>query len=291
MAKPTSATPPFLLSPKEILITDSNWRKHEAPKIDGERVSRGLIERDYKKYPVGCYRGCPPMEAIQDLPLIAESEMDERAKEMEEKKTRLSDIILASNGGQGFPSLDQNGQGYCWAYSTVGCVMAVRAVMNQPHVRLSAHAVAYTIKNGRDEGGWGALSMEFIQEKGVPSVKHWAEKSMNGRQYNTPETWENAKLHRITEGWVDLQASVYDRNLTKQQLATCLLCRIPVVVDFNWWGHSVHAVDLVSWNPFRIRIRNSWADSWGERGFGVLEGSKAVPVGGVAVCSVVPSVN
>ena len=276
----------MLLSKQEPVIHDGNWKQFVEPAVNGETAKRGLIPRDYAKHPVGSYRGCPAFDKI-DMSLIPRSEWAARIKEKEEQKSRLSDIILRANGGQGYPSLDQNGQGYCWAYSTTGCVMAMRAVMNQPHVRLSAHAVAWKIKGGRDEGGWGALSMEYIQEKGVPSVEFWKEKSMSAAN-DTPATWANAALHKVTEGWVDLAEAVYDRNLTFEQLATCLLSNIPVVVDFNWWGHSVFAVDLVS--ETSIRIRNSWSDSWGERGFGVLEGSKAIPVGGVGVRSTIPSV-
>jgi hypothetical protein len=73
-----------------------------------------------------------------------------------------------------------------------------------------------------------------------------------------------------------------DANIVKHQLATCLLLNIPVVTDFNWWGHSVCAVRLVKRNPFTIRIWNSWGDSWSDSGMGDLTGSKAIPDGAVA---------
>lgn len=283
-------------------ITERNFEKFLNVRVEkeykgGDRIGYGLKPRNYRRNPVGSYRGIPAMAIA--MPIAPEVEQaqagDESAikgliAQMEGDKSRLSDIILASNGGTGYPSLDQDGQGYCWAYSTTGCVMTCRDVMGQPHVRLSAHAVACVIKNFRNEGGWGALSAEFMVERGVPSVQLWPEKSMS-RTHDNPATWANAKQHIITANWMDLEASVYDRNLTKAQLATCLLNRIPCVVDYNWWGHSIFAVDLVSWNPFRIRIRNSWTDSWGERGFGILEASKAVPDGALGVRAVSPSIN
>lgn len=207
----------------------------------------------------------------------------------------------------------------CWAYSTTGCVMALRAIHNEPYVRLSAHAVACKIKGFRDEGGWGALSLDFIQKNGVPSVQYWAEKSMS-RSHDNEATWANAKLHRVTEGWVDLAASVYSRNLSWAQVVTCLLCRTPVVTDFNWWGHSVFAAYLASGRSHRrktrgatgkllqlkdfdlawgmnnpetrglgLGIRNSWTDSYGDRGFATLTGSRAVPDGAVAPRVTTPS--
>jgi hypothetical protein len=55
--------------------------------------------------------------------------------------------------------------------------------------------------------------------------------------------------------------------------------------DFNWWGHSVGGIRLVKVEAgsYGRKIRNSWTDSWGDRGFGILRGSKAVPDGAIAV--------
>lgn len=164
--------------------------------------------------------------------------------------------------------------GNCWFHSGVSCNLLVRAVNNQPYVDLSAYAGACIIKNYRDEGGWGMEGVEWEAENGCPSSQFWPQQSVS-RSNDTPAMRENAKLHRIQE-WMDLQP----RN--KAQLVTCLLLGIPVVVDFDWWSHSVCAMDLVSLSPFRIRILNSWGDSWSANGTGILEGSKAIPDGAVA---------
>ena len=181
--------------------------------------------------------------------------------------------------------------GNCWAHSTTSAVMMLRAANNAPYVGLSAFAVAAVIKGWRDEGGWGAQSLEFITSRGVPSEKFWPMRSMN-RANDNPQTWENAKLHRVSEGWVDLGAAQYNRNLTFDQAMTCLLCRIPVVTDLNWWSHSVCAIDPVEVEKgsFGIRILNSWGDAWSDRGMGVLSGSRAVMDGGAAPRVVTPSV-
>lgn len=253
------------------------------PEVDGEKKAKGLIPRDYDKFPQGVYRSAPPLE----IDLIPESEWSDRIKEMERTKSRLSDIRRTSGpNGSYIPSLDQNGQGYCWAYSTTAGVMMTRAVAGLPYVRLSAHHPACIIKNYRDEGGWGALSCDFIREHGVASVEFWPEKSRS-RSNDTPAMRENAKLHRINEGFWDLQASIYDRTLTWRQQMTLLLMRIPVVCDYNWWGHSVIGLDPVEVErgSFGIRILNSWTDGWGDKGEGVLRGSKARINGGVAVAT------
>jgi hypothetical protein len=182
--------------------------------------------------------------------------------------------------------------GNCWAHSTTSAMTVLRAVMGLPYVPLSAFAVACVIKSFRDEGGWGALSAQFATERGIPSSQFWPMQSMS-RSNDNPQTWENAKLHRVAEAWVDLQAEAYDRTLTRKQVASCLLSNIPVVVDYNWWGHSVCALDLVEINSghFGVRIWNSWGDSWSDRGMGVLEESKAWPNGAVALRTTTPSIN
>lgn len=271
----------------ELVIHDGNWQHHVAPVINGERVSRGLIPRDFHHHPYASGNG---YDAV-DIPLIPRSEWSARLKEMVETKSLLSDIRMVGNNGQMIPSLDQNGQGFCWAYSTGSSILINRARDNQPYVRVSPHAVACKIKGFQDEGGWGALSMEFAVKNGYPSDKFWPQQSMS-RSYDKPETWENAKLHRVMEGYWDLSATVYDRNLTFDQVATCLLNRIPVCVDMNWWSHAICAVDLVEIESgsFGLRIWNSWGDSWSDKGMGILQGNRAIPDGATAARVVIASV-
>jgi hypothetical protein len=169
-------------------------------------------------------------------------------------------------------------------YSGGGAVMLSRAVQNQPHVRLSCHAGAWVIKNGKDEGGWTGLAGPFIEERGLPSVDDWPEKSMDGRKYNTPAVWEKAKLYKPTETWIDMRASMYDRTLSRLVLATLLFNNIPCTGDFDWWAHSV---PLLRWvrieaGDWGIENWNSWTDGWGNKGTGILRGSKAIHSGACA---------
>ncbi len=174
--------------------------------------------------------------------------------------------------------------GNCWAYSTGSAITVVRALNHAPYVRLSPHAVACKIKNFRDEGGWCGLSAEFARTKGYPTVRTWPEKSMS-RANDKPEVWTEAALSIVTEDFCDLTRAVYDQNLNFDQVASCLLMGIPCMVDFNWWSHSVCALDLVEVEPgsFGLLIWNSWSDSWGTQGMGVLRGSQAIPNGAVAI--------
>ena len=255
----------------------------EAP--DGQ--SFGLVPRDFSRRPAGYYSTSSPFSV--DMPLIPRDEWSQIIKDKEATKSSLSDIRNTANDGQPIPSLDQNGQGFCWAYSTTACVMLLRAAANQPYVRLSPHAVACKIFNFQDRGAWGALSMEWIAKNGVPSDEYWPQKSMS-RQHDNDTTWRDALKHRITEGWLDINVShPADAELAFEQVATCLLMNQPVVLDFNWWGHSVCGMDLVETDPgqFGIRILNSWSDNWGQNGTAVLKGRKAIPDGACAPRAVV----
>lgn len=262
----------------EVHIHDGNWQEFAGvnPLIDGERKARGLVPRDYATTHY-------PRATALDIPLIPRSEWSARIKEMEQTKSRLSDIRDTGKDGQQIPSRDQNGRGYCWMHSGTSATLLLRAKENLPYADLSAYMGACLIKDYRDEGGWGAQGLDWIVENGLPDSKFWPQRSVS-RSNDTPEMRANAKLHRVAEAWNDLSMPQYDRNLTFDQLATCLLCRIPVVVDFNWWSHSVCAVDLVETEPgsFGVRIWNSWGDSWSQAGMGLLSGSKAIPDGACA---------
>ena len=274
----------------DILIDDDNWKDEMNPVVDGEQMMTGAVPRDLTVQPYCSGEGA--FDAADEMPLIPKSEWSARIKEMEQTKSRLSDIRRIALNGKPIPALDQNPQGYCWAYSTGSAIMLARAVANMPYVRISPHAVACKIKNFRDQGGWGALSMEFAVKTGYPSETYWPQKSMQ-RHNDNEQTWQDAAKHKVTHGWWDLSKDVYSRNLGFDMTMTLLMCRVPVVVDFGWWSHSVCAMDPVEVEPgsFGIRILNSWSDKWGDLGEAVLRGSKAHPDGSVAPRVVTGSVK
>lgn len=266
----------------EVIIDDeSAWKYRDElfmPKVNGEKKGRGLEPRNYHDDPPKMF--APPTE----IEVISQSEWSDRLKELTRVQGYLSNIRLQGNNGGLIPSLDQGQVGYCWAHSTTQTIMMVRAAANLPYVPLSAYSIAATIKKGADEGGWCGLSAKFAREKGVASQAVWPQGDRNYRSHDNAATWKDAAGYKIVEDWVDLTRDVYDQQLSFAQLATCLLLGIPCAVDFNWWGHSVCALDLVEVEAgsFGIRILNSWSDSWGEKGTGVLRGSKAIPDSAVA---------
>jgi hypothetical protein len=236
---------------------------------------RGYVPRDYNEYPEEMF------QHPNEMNLYDESEWDALYDEQEKNQSSIEHLYLRG-GKPAFLNLDQNGQGFCWMYSSVHSIMLTRLINNQPLVRLSAHATACKLQNFQNRGGWCGQSAEGLRQFGVPSVEYWPEKSMS-RQYDNAETWENAKLHRITEDWVDLTRPVHSQTMAKKSLATALFNNCPSPTDYAWWGHSVCAVRWVriergSWGPL---ILNSWA-GWGRYGLGVLQGSKANFMGAVS---------
>ena len=244
----------------------------------------GLVPRDYDQFPEPMF--APP----SDMQLIPESEWDARYDEQERLQSSLEHIYLSGpNGTPAFVNLDQNGHGYCWAYSTGQSIMLDRLRRNLPMVRLNPHATAAIIKKGRDEGGWCGQSAKFAREIGYAlegnQAGQWPLHSRDLRN-DTQELRAQMAKYKIDEDFVDLTRQVYDQNLTTAQVATCGFLNIPGPGDYNWWGHSVCRVRWVriergSWGQL---ILNSWK-GWGRHGLGVLRGSKAICNGALAVRS------
>lgn len=197
--------------------------------------------------------------------LIPRSEWQARIQEMEERKSRLSDICDLA----GLPYKDQNGLNYCWIASPTYAVEVVGVLQNQPMRILSHASVGAQIKNFRNVGGWGKEGLEWIAKNGINAHADWPMNSLD-KKYLTPENKEKAKLNQVIE-WNELAP----RNL--DQIISVLLRRMPVPCGYNWWGHEVTAIDPV-WldGTVAIRIRNQWR-GWGTNGYGILQGNKMLP--------------
>lgn len=264
-----------------ILDTEKSDRGEMADIFHPKGQAKGYVERDYSEYPETMFS--PPSE----MELVPESEWDARYEEEEATQSSLEHIYLSGpNGEPAFVNLDQDGNGYCWAYSTGHSIMLDRLKQNLKPIRLNPHGPASIIKKGKDEGGWGGLSAQFARENGYPvegaGPGQWPKWSRDYKKYDTPECRAQMALHVVTEDWCDMTRQVYDQNLTMAQVATCGFLNIPGPRDYNWWSHSVCGVRWVriakgNWGQL---ILNSWL-GWGRHGLAVLQGSQKVCDGGL----------
>lgn len=265
---------------EERIINDDNWEAVvEAGRQNGD--NNGCIERDFNEYPIACMSG---LTEFPDELLIDPSEQPHWLEKQIEAKAQLSDIRNRGNYGQPIPSLDQNPWGYCWNHSTVHAAMLVRASNNQPYVPLSAFAGAAIVKNYRDLGGHCVQALQFIREVGAPSQALWPQKKVD-RRLDTPEMRANAALHKVEEWW-DFSQNKAKRT---QQMISALLRGIPVAMDVYWWRHSICVLDVLGFNPLRVRIWNSYGDQYGNNGTEILEGNRAMPDNAVAPRVIVAS--
>lgn len=228
-----------------------------------EPVREGCVERDYDEDPVAMGDSPAAMQIVQPDQWDSEWTVQNAAG------SSLYHRFLR----EPFQLLDQNGHGYCWAYSTGHAIMFDRLKQNLPLVRINPHATAAIIKKGRDEGGWCGLSMKWGREHGYAvegdGPGEWPLHSRN-LKYDTPELRQAMALHKAEEDWYDLGQREYDQELTKAQLVTCALQSIPAPVDYNRFSHSMCMVWAVKidgrWSPM---IMNSWKN-WGFKGLGIL---------------------
>ncbi len=247
---------------KRLIIGESNWR---AQLNTGH--GRGYI------------RG-PPMAGMQafssQFPLIPRSQWKQLVADG--KGTFIGDLLRANK----IPCKDQDGTNYCWAYASVGCVEALRALQGQPYVDLSAESVAGPIKNWRNQGGWGYEALEQLTNVGACRSDFMdSPNSLSPRRWKTG--WEADRAnHKIVAAWATLDDGGFDA------VFTAALLRLPVSIGLDWWSHQVMVTAPVVFSDgsYGVEIRNSWGSEYGDDGFAELTESRATPSGSFAAVSV-----
>jgi len=158
----------------------------------------------------------------------------------------------------------------CHAYSATDALYALRAVSRQSLVDLSPASVAGPVTNWRNQGAWIGDDLASIMEIGCATREYVPDFCTNPAKCK--DGWkDNARLHRATDCF-DLETRNFD------EVMTYLLCRLPLCVGYNWWGHAVTLLDPVHINGrFGVRLLNSWGLQWGENGLGVLMEGKGTP--------------
>lgn len=229
---------------------------------------RGL---DLSARPAGPYAYGTAAEPFPKALYIPRAQWQARAAERKAKRARLRDLC----DRVGLPPKDQQQTNYCWINAPTYCVEVLRVKQNQGKVILSPASAGAQITQYRNIGGWGREGLQWISDKGLVPVDRWPANAID-RQYATDDNKQLALRYRVSEWW-ELPAHDVDA------LGSCLLRGIPVAVGLNWWSHEVTFTDLDYVNGrIAIIFRNSWGARYGDNGYAVLQGQRAIPDDAVA---------
>lgn len=145
---------------------------------------------------------------------------------------------------------NQDGWGYCWAYSLAMSVMLSRAAEGMQHVVLSPFSLSWLV-NDRNAGYYLDSAINGARQRGLATMEYCPEFTMNKKS-----GWQqNALLHRPTEWW-DCSPS----NMTGHCIAVLRTGR-PLYMAYNWWNHALCIVGMRWSNGVVWQIRNSHGES------------------------------
>lgn len=201
-----------------------------------------------------------------------EQELRERLEDMWAAKSSLMHLMYD------YDCLHQS-NGTCWIHGSCQCAMIkmVQAGYTKENglYRIpSPMSVAYHCYNNYGvRGGSPTLGVEKFQEYGACTIDYWPENSTRDSN-DTPESKAN-RVHQAPEEVVELGSG--EQGMIRTLSAVCQ--GIPCGNSFSWWHHYIS----VPWGRYdrgqlKPGVWNSWGPSgYGDRGFGLLAGSKRFP--------------
>jgi hypothetical protein len=261
-----------------LIIDDSNYTQFiNETDGDGELLCRGYNPRDYGAAPFGSFADPLPQEFYIDS-----AEWAERIEMLD----KVEGQPFHHKKRAGFKSLDQGKTNYCWINAPVQCCHYVRAMQGLEHIPLSPASVGAKIKRFRNVGGWGSEGMQYLVEHGVVPQSMWPANAIDS-QYDTSAADTERAKYKVHEFYELPERSFH-------ALVSCILRGWPVAIGLNWWRHEITACGLHIQgsdpeSDVVVEIDNSWSESWGDNGHGILTRSKATPDDAVVARVLIPS--
>jgi len=151
--------------------------------------------------------------------------------------------------------LDQDGVGSCATESTAQSVMVTRAVAGLPHVVLNPWFIYHTTSRGVDRGSAIDDNLEFVRERGIAPMSVWPRS----------EGWRATPSDEAVDAALDFKIEEFYDIQTTEECVSALLLGFPVIYGAS--GHSVLKIEHL--NDREGLDVNSWAETWGDGGFGV----------------------
>lgn len=245
-------------------FTDAEWASFKGDgkvaEFNGKRFLTAK-PRDKKRHPYGKAPGTVSL-AEAGVRVIPRADW---SKYLAARKAANAGLVPLLHGK--LPCSDQDGTNYCWANGPANCGASVRYVMGSGCYLLSAASVAGPLTNYRNEGGWPADAIAFMQKTGIVRDSLWPNDAISSRYASLATVKADYPKHLLTGVIADLGASgsIFD------EVATCVLLGCPVATTHDWWGHAVGAYDLKQENGKWYMIeRNSWGMDYGDEGFFIL---------------------
>jgi hypothetical protein len=217
-------------------------------------------------------------------PLFPESHWDELMALQEANKTSPYHVHKNNVG-----VYSQQRTNFCWAFGVVGGVANRYAATGiHPVPSFSPASVACQIKDFRNVGGWGREACAGIQEYGLATTRTWPNCSFDRTLPDTPKVRVDAFRHNIVQ---------FNAIPAYNMVATmsCLLDPInpsPCTGGFMDSFSGPHLVLLLQAvkidGQYGVLFVNSWGPKWGDSGYGILLGKKAVPAESIRIGSIKP---
>lgn len=192
-------------------------------------IARGYEQRDRTVDPEAAF--AKPMT----IPKLSRQEIKERAKDREQSKSRIFDIMAQA----GVKPLNQGNTPYCWVNGPTDCIQVARVLMGAPHVPLSPASVGAPVKGYRAVGGWAIEALKYGCEHGWCPQSSWPANAID-RKYDTEASRaERSKYAIAPDGWIDIPKDDWDA------VFTCLVLGFPCTLAHLEWSHLVTAIDVM----------------------------------------------